>query len=88
MVSPMSFTKKIAEDLKNELLELFHALHNGTINLSGVNCAFITLLPKCDTPLKIMDYRPIALQHSIPKLIAKVLSNRLQPKIKYLVDQM
>ena len=50
--------------------------------------AYITLLPKKDTPLVITDYRPVALQHSVPKLIAKVLATRLQPMMVNLVDQM
>jgi hypothetical protein len=36
--------------------------------------------------VEIKDYMPVSLQHSVPKLIAKILSNRLQPKIKIMVD--
>jgi hypothetical protein len=82
------FFKKYADDLKIELTELFQQLFDHRANLSGMNLAYITLLPKCQTPLQIIDYRPISLQHSIPKLFAKVLSNRLQVKIKQLVDPM
>jgi hypothetical protein len=38
--------------------------------------------------LLLAIYRPVSLQHSVPKLLAKVLANRLQPKIKQLVDEM
>jgi hypothetical protein len=50
--------------------------------------AYIALLPKRETPEEVKDYRPVSLQHSIPKLIAKVLAKRLHPKIKDLVNQM
>jgi hypothetical protein len=82
------FFKKYADDLKIELTELFQQLFDHRANLSGMNLAYITLLPKCQTPLQITDYRPVSLQHSIPKLFAEVLSNRLQVKIKQLVDPM
>ncbi|KAM0888277.1 hypothetical protein ACQ4PT_028461 [Festuca glaucescens] len=64
------------------------AWHNHSVDLSGVNLAYIALLPKRDDPHEMNDYRPISLQHSIPKLIAKVMANRLQPKINILVDSM
>ena len=53
-----------------------------------LNLAYITLLPERQEPMQLSDYRPVSLQHSIPKLIAKVLTNRLQPQISSLLDQM
>jgi hypothetical protein len=82
------FYKFYLQDIKRDLLALFKAWHDQTVNLSGVNLAYIALLPKRDDPQEIKDYRPISLQHSIPKLIAKVMANRLQPKINTLVDSM
>jgi hypothetical protein len=82
------FYKFYCQDLKHELLQPFDALHSKAIQLQGLNLASIALLPKNDTAKEMKDYRPISLQHSIPKLIAKVLANRLQPKIKPLVDEM
>jgi hypothetical protein len=82
------FYKFYLQDLKPDLLALFRAWHDQTVNLSGVNLAYIALLPKREDPQEIKDYRPISLQHSIPKLIAKVMANRLQPKINTLVDSM
>jgi hypothetical protein len=76
------------QDLKCDLLALFQAWHNNSVDLKGVNLAHITLLPKKDNPKEMRDYRPISLQHSVPKLIAKVMANRLQSKIKNLVDPM
>lgn len=53
-----------------------------------MNVSYITLLPKKETPLLIQDYRPISLLHSIPKLLSKVLANRVQGTIFNLVDPM
>jgi hypothetical protein len=82
------FYKFYLQDLKLDLMALFKAWHDQTVDLLGVNVAHIALLPKTEDPQQIKDYRPISLQHSIPKLIAKVMANRLQLKIKTLVDSM
>jgi hypothetical protein len=82
------FYKFYRNNMKVELLQLFSALHSKNISLAGLNLASIALLPKVDNALELRDYRPISLQHSLPKLIAKVLSNRLQPKMKQLIDEM
>jgi hypothetical protein len=75
-------------EMKDELLELFQSLYTKEIKLDGLNLASIALLPKKEDATQITEYRPISLQHSIPKLIAKVLANRLQPKMMQLVDEM
>jgi hypothetical protein len=82
------FFKFYKTEMKDELMELFKALHDKKIKLDGLNLASIALLPKKEHASQITDYRPISLQHSIPKLIAKVLANRLHPKMIHLVDEM
>jgi hypothetical protein len=82
------FFKFYMNEMKVELLQLFSALYSKNISLAGLNLANIALLPKLDNALELNNYRPISLQHSLPKLIAKVLSNKLQPKMKQLIDEM
>jgi retron-type reverse transcriptase len=43
-----------------------------------VNRSFITLVPKKDSPETVNDFRPISLLNSAPKLVSKLLANRLQ----------
>ena len=52
--------------LKDDLLRFFDDFHRNVVDLTGINSAFITLLPKKDTPLEMRDFRPISLVHSIP----------------------
>jgi hypothetical protein len=54
-------------------------------NLHDVNKSLMTLLPKSAEAVGIRDYRPIALIHTIGKLISKVLANRLASKLTQVV---
>ena len=58
------------------------------MDLSGINQAHISLLPKKETPLELRDYRPISVVHSVPKLAGKVLARRLQLQIPSLVHSL
>jgi hypothetical protein len=74
------FYKFYCQDLKHDLIQLFDALHSKSIQLQGLNIASIALLPKNELAKEMKDYRPISLQHSIPKLIAKVLATDCNQK--------
>lgn len=71
--------------MKDDILRFFEDFYNHRVELKGVNTAMITLLPKIDTPLEVSDFRPISLVHSLPKLVTKVLANRVQREIRELV---
>jgi hypothetical protein len=47
--------------------------------LEGVNDTAIVLIPKCDQPETLKDFRPISLCTVIYKVIAKCMVNRLRP---------
>ncbi|KAM0893049.1 hypothetical protein ACQ4PT_025372 [Festuca glaucescens] len=47
--------------------------------------ALVSLLPKHADAVEIKDFRPISLIHSVAKLVAKVLSSRLAPRMAELV---
>ena len=54
-------------------------------SLHRVNEAYIILLKKKEEPKEIKDFRPISLLHSFGKLVSKVLSLRLAPKLDELI---
>jgi hypothetical protein len=60
----------------------FIADHPGFFCING---ALITLLPKKPEAMEPKDFRPISLIHSIPKLLAKLMANRLSPYVDDLV---
>jgi hypothetical protein len=72
----------IKVDLIDAIFEIF-ALRAGCWNL--LNSANIILLQKKDGAQSITDYRPISMMHNISKLLAKILANRLAPRLDSLV---
>lgn len=53
--------------------------------MKDFNHTLITLIPKCDHPQSIKDFRPISLCNVFQKLISKVMVNRLQPLLQDLI---
>ncbi|XP_028117740.1 uncharacterized protein LOC114315319 [Camellia sinensis] len=64
-----------------------HEFHiNGKL-VKGINSSFITLIPKKDSPTDLVDYRPISLVGSVYKILAKVLSKRMNKVLPRLVSE-
>lgn len=63
-----------------------NALNSGTI-LDNINHTFLTLIPKVQSPRKVIDFRPISLSNVLYKLIVKVLANQLKPILPDLVSK-
>jgi hypothetical protein len=52
-----------------------------------INGALLTLIPKKPDAMTPSEYRPISLIHSFPKMIAKMLANRLALRLDVLVQK-
>lgn len=68
------FLSKIKDDIMCFILE-FH--HNGKLT-KGINCTFIALIPKVDSPRRLNDCRLISLVSSLYKILTKLVANRLR----------
>ncbi|KAJ4771274.1 RNA-directed DNA polymerase (reverse transcriptase)-related family protein [Rhynchospora pubera] len=82
---PNEFAKIKWDMLKFDILEIFEDLFHGTIDLQSHNFAHITLLPKTSDAIELTSFRPISILNYIPKLISKVLANRLGTHIPDLI---
>ena len=73
--------------IKEDVMAALHNLYN--LNSQGMemlNSTNIILLPKKAESLRIADFRPISLIHSIAKIFSKLLANRLAPHLNSLVS--
>ncbi|KAL0387637.1 UNVERIFIED_CONTAM: putative mitochondrial protein [Sesamum radiatum] len=61
-------------------------LNNGVL-LPRLNYTHIVLIPKCDKPETIPQFRPISLCNVIYKLASKTLANRLKPFLHNIVSE-
>ncbi|XP_074315650.1 uncharacterized protein LOC141651856 [Silene latifolia] len=59
-------------------------LNSGAV-LKEMNRTFIALIPKCDSPEAVKDYRPISLCNVFMRIITKCITNRMQKVMGYLV---
>lgn len=79
------FIKEFWQDLKDDIFAFVKKFENtGRFN-KGCNSSFISLIPKCNDPLSIKDYRPVNLVGCMYKIISKILSCRLKKVIAKVV---
>ncbi|KAJ3708007.1 hypothetical protein LUZ61_011712 [Rhynchospora tenuis] len=83
---PNEFAKLKWDILKHDILEVFLDLFEGSLVLTGLNFAHITLLPKVSSANTLTSFRPISIINYMPKLISKVLANRLSNVIPDLIS--
>ena len=75
---PPLFFQQFWSTIGDEVAEaILTCLNTGSIPPS-INRTFITLIPKVKSPVRVSNYRPIALCSILYKLISKVLANRLK----------
>lgn len=73
----------IGDDVSREIRDFFET---SNLNLRH-NETHVRLIPKGTAPRKVGDYRPIALCNVHYKIIAKILTKRLQPILPVLISQ-
>ncbi|KAJ4786820.1 RNA-directed DNA polymerase (reverse transcriptase)-related family protein [Rhynchospora pubera] len=56
---------------------MFDALFHLSLDLDSINLAHLIMLPKVENAQKLSEFRPISIICYLPKLISKVLNNRL-----------
>ncbi|WVZ95337.1 hypothetical protein U9M48_041118 [Paspalum notatum var. saurae] len=73
--------------IKHDVMQVFNAFWSlDTRSLYLLNDAYLVLLRKKPDAAEIKDFRPISLVHSVCKLITKLLSVRLAPKLNELIS--
>ncbi|WVZ94534.1 hypothetical protein U9M48_040415, partial [Paspalum notatum var. saurae] len=81
------FFKSAWSVIKSDIKQVFNAFWSlDTRSLYLLNDAYLILLRKKPDAVEIKDFRSTSLIHSISKLLTKVLSVRLAPKLKDIVS--
>jgi hypothetical protein len=83
-----AFFKACWDIIKEDVTAAVNSLYS--LNSQGfefLNSANIILLPKKMDALRVADFRPISLIHSVAKIFAKLLANRLAPLLDSLVSK-
>ncbi|XP_071705038.1 uncharacterized protein [Rutidosis leptorrhynchoides] len=82
----LGFFKKLFWLIKDDLKKAVDWFWSKESISKGCNASFITLIPKKKLPMNLGDYRPISLIESYYKIIAKMLSKRLQKVIHKVIN--
>lgn len=73
-----SFIKEAWETIKYDVYKIVEEFFSTSRLPKGSKAAFFALIAKCDNPEGFKDFRPISMVGCIYKIIAKLLSTRLQ----------
>ena len=74
---PAEFYKTFWNVIKNDLMAMFVQFQEGSLPLYKLNFGVITLLPKKENAVQILQYRPICLLNVSFKIFTKVGTNRI-----------
>lgn len=72
--------------VKEDIMLIMHGFHQGILDLTQINKANVIMVPKKEQSEEVGDFRPISVINLVPKLISKILSNRLRTKMPELVS--
>ncbi|XP_074305947.1 uncharacterized protein LOC141641174 [Silene latifolia] len=79
------FFQKCWHFVKHDVIAVVLNILNGGVVLKELNRTFITLVPKCESPERVEDFRPISLCNVIMKVVTRCITNRMSRVMSYLV---
>ncbi|KAK9668284.1 hypothetical protein RND81_13G047800 [Saponaria officinalis] len=80
------FYQKHWEIVGRDICSFIQKWWDGGCNLHTVNSTSVVLIPKCASPSKITDFRPISLCNVLYKIISKTMANRLKPFLNNIIS--
>lgn len=80
------FYHKFWELVKDDLIALFKDFHEGSLDLSRLNFALVTLIPKVGEDVDMKHFRPISLLNCSFKIFSKLLTLRLSSIVQRIVS--
>lgn len=83
---PNEFLQSYWTEIQDDIMRMVHGFYQGRLSLIEVNRANVIMIPKNNSPTSVNDFRPISVINVIPKLLAKILANRLKYKMPGLIS--
>jgi hypothetical protein len=83
----VSFFKKFWDIIKGDMLKMFQVFWEDHLDIKRLNFGVITLVPKLKEVNSIKHYRPIRLLNVDYKCFTKVLTNRLVPVARKIINK-
>ncbi|XP_058757456.1 uncharacterized protein LOC131630719 [Vicia villosa] len=84
---PALFYQKFWHIVGSDICKLVLDILNNQKHPGIINNTHIALIPKCKTPTKPKDFRPISLCNVVMKLVSKVIANRLKIFLPEIIDE-
>lgn len=81
------FYKAVWPIIGNDIIEAVHDFFKSGKLLTQLNATNICLIPKVDNPNSLSDYRPISCCNVLYKTITKIVANRVQIVLDYVVGE-
>lgn len=85
--TPPIFYQRYWQGIGGDVTEAVLACSNSIMIPSGLNHTYLTLIPKVKCPVKVLDFRPIALCNILYKIISKVLANKLKKLLPKIISE-
>lgn len=86
MTLQLNSLKKYWNNLKGEMMDLFHDFFSNKIVNKSLNATYVALIPKKVHWTKVSDHRLISLTTSIYKILAKVIYERIKQVLPSTID--
>jgi len=74
------------KEIKDDIIRAVHNFEDDGRWPRGTNASFICLIPKVDNPQHLNDFRPISLIGCLYKIVAKILSLRMNKVSHKVID--
>ena len=84
----MDFYQRFLMVVKNSVYKEVRGIFEKGCVLSYLNETLISLIPKCQNPETLNNYRPISLCNSVYKIVSKILVARIRPLLSNLISPM
>ncbi|KAK9057748.1 hypothetical protein SSX86_022586 [Deinandra increscens subsp. villosa] len=82
-----AFLKKFWNLFEDDFWDIFQEFYSDGVVGKGCGAAFIHLIAKVKDPRCLSDFRPISLVGLIPKVISKVLANRVKGPLGNIISE-